>query len=152
MNATTNVARPRRRGTWNRRGFTLAEAIVVIVILGVLATLIVPRVLQRVGQSKQGVAKSNASTLFNRVKEFSLDCGYLPDGPGLDFLWERPSEADASAWQGPYLDKRDQLMDPWKRPYILRIPPLEAADFEIVSYGADGQPGGEGEDEDIVAP
>ena len=134
------------------RAFTIVEIIVVIVIIGILATLIAPRLLSRVGEAKTTAAKSKAQTLATSVQGFMLDCGGLPNGATLDILMNRPGDIDASAWKGPYLQNSDQLLDPWGRPFMLLVPGKKNVDFDIVSYGADGQPGGEGDNADITAP
>lgn len=142
----------RRAGRAVRRGFTLIEAIVIIVIIGVLATLIAPRILSRIGQSKQSVAKSNASTLANQVQMFIADHGMPREGSTIDILWERPSDVDPGDWQ-PYVSGADKLLDPWGNKFMLLIPGRKNTyDFDVVSYGADGTSGGEGEDKDIVVP
>lgn len=121
----------------------------VVVILGVLAALIAPRLLGRVGQSKQSVAKANAATLATQVKLFIADHGMPESGSSIDILFNRPSNIEEANW-GPYVDSPEALKDPWGNLYVLRIPGEVNVDFDIVSYGADGQPGGEGENADIV--
>jgi general secretion pathway protein G len=144
----------RRRHTAERptaRAFTIVEIIVVIVIIGVLATLIAPRLLSRVGKAKSATALSNANTIAQAVNTFVLDTGgVVPGGPGLGFLVERPADVDAAKWNGPYLNNADQLKDPWGNDYILIAPGQKNADFDIVSYGADGKPGGEGDNADVI--
>jgi len=135
-----------------RAGFTLVEAIVVIVILGILATVIAPRLIGRVGQSKHSVAVANAASLASAVNSFMSETSKKPDGTSLEFLIKRPNDVDATVWHGPYVSNADMLKDPWGRPYILKIPPEKNADFDILSYGADGKPGGKDEDADIVKP
>jgi general secretion pathway protein G len=141
-----------RRTARARGGFTLVEAIVVIIILGVLATVIAPRLIGRVGQAKHATAVANANTIATAVSTFALDTGKKPDGSSLDFLLRRPAEVDESAWKGPYLNNADMLKDPWGKPYMIVVPGEKNPDFDIVSYGADGKPGGTGEDEDIRKP
>jgi len=139
-----------RRG---RRAFTIIEVIVIVVILGVLAAIIAPRLLGRIGQSRQAVAGSNAAALANNVKMFTIDCGNPGAGATIDILWTRPANVDEAKWQGPYVDNADALIDPWGNKYVLIIPSQHGnADFDVVSYGADGQPGGEGEDADVIKP
>ena|SRR5436190_7976077 len=138
----------RRRAS--RRGFTIIEVIVIVVILGVIAAVIAPRLLSRVGQSKQAVAQSNAASLSTAVKLFIADCGMPEAGAPLTILTELPSNAEEGAWKGPYVDNADALKDPWGNPFILVIPGQVNADFDIVSYGKDGQPGGADENADIV--
>jgi general secretion pathway protein G len=133
------------------RGFTLIEAIVVVVIIGVLAAVIGPRLLSRVGQSKRAVAEANAAALATGLKTFMLDHSAPPDGSTIDILWERPSSVDEAKWE-PYVDSADKLKDPWGNKYVLVIPGQKNFDFDIVSYGADGKPGGEGDAADIVKP
>lgn len=140
-----------RNRTARRSGFTIIEVIVIVVILGVLAAVIAPRLIGRIGQSKQSVAKVNAGNLANAVKLFMADHG-KPEARGdLGFLWERPSNVAADQWQ-PYVDNAEALKDPWGRAYVLRVPGEKNVDFDVVSLGADGQPGGEGEDADVIKP
>jgi len=134
------------------RGFTLVEAIVVIVLLGLLAAVVGPRVLQYVGRGKHGTAVGKAASVANAMKLMIADIGTPPPGITVMALYERPSEIDPASWHGPYVDNKDTLLDPWGNMFILRIPGQRNVDFDIISYGADGQPGGEGENADIFAP
>jgi general secretion pathway protein G len=134
-----------------RRAFTIIEVIVIVVILGVIAAVIAPRLLSRVGQSKQAVAASNAASLATAMKLYVADCGMPESGASINILVERPSNVDESVWKGPYVDNADALKDPWGNLFILVIPGQVNADFDIVSYGKDGQAGGEGENADIIS-
>lgn len=139
------------RGRNLRRGFTIIEVIVIVVILGVIAALIAPRLFSRVGQSKQAVANANAASLANSMKTFMIDHGKPEAGASITILWERPANVAEDKWE-PYVDNADALKDPWDRPFLLVIPGTKNVDFDIVSYGFDGQPGGTGEDADIIKP
>lgn len=137
------------RAAW--RGFTLIEAIVIIVILGVLAALIAPRLMSRIGQSRVAVAKADTSTLANAMRMYMTDVGIPGSGDTIEVLWACPASVDRAAWRGPYVENADALIDPWGNMYVLRVPGEVNVDFDIVSLGADGQPGGEGDDADIVS-
>ena len=145
------MKRQRNRRMHAARAFSLTEVLVAIVIIGVLAAIVVPRLLGRVGQSKVASAKSSISSLVTAMQAYRLDCGDPESGADLGILWERPSNVAENAWKGPYVENADALIDPWGHPYELVIPPQHNADFDIVSYGADGQPGGEGDNQDIVS-
>jgi general secretion pathway protein G len=123
-----------------------------VVILGVLAAVIAPRFLSRIGQSKRSVTEANAASLATAVKLFIADHGSPEPGAPIDILWERPSGIEETKWQ-PYVENADKLLDAWGRTFILRIPgEKNTFDFDIVSYGADGKPGGEGDNADIIQP
>jgi len=131
-----------------REGFTLIELLIVMVILGLLAALVGPRMFGKVGSSKLKAAKAQISLLETALDTYRLDVGKYPTtDQGLEVLRTKPS--DVEKWDGPYLPK-DVPMDPWGKPYVYRSPG-EHGDFDIISYGADGRQGGEGEDADVVS-
>ena len=136
---------------YNCRGFTLIELMVVIVILGILAGLIVPRIMGRPEEAKQLKAKLQIETLETALKLFKLDIGSYPDTEqGLQALIEKPETGNApSKWrEGGYLEKGRLPKDPWGNEYIYLSPGVQG-EYDIVSHGADGVPGGEGKDKDI---
>lgn len=131
-----------------RRGFTLLELLVVMVIIGLLAAYVGPKYFSQIGKSEQSVARSQVDAFVRALSTFRLDVGRFPTTEeGLQALLERP--ADTPKWNGPYLS-RAVPADPWGRPYIYRAPGAAGADFELLSYGKDGQPGGEGDAIDIA--
>ena len=138
---------PRREA----RAFTIIEVIVIVTIIGIIAAVVGGRLFGKIGVAKQSVAKANAATLANAVKTFMIDHGKLPAGANIHIVWERPSDVAADKWQ-PYVDNADALLDPWGHEFILVVPGQKNIDFDVVSYGADGQPGGTDEDADIIAP
>jgi general secretion pathway protein G len=140
----------KKRSTLNiRRGFTLVELLVVMLILAVLAALIVPNVMGRTGQAKRSAALSDISTLSSLLQTFRIDCDRYPTTEeGLQALRQPPS--DVQGWRGPYSTK-EIPNDPWGNPYVYECPgPLGGDSFSLRSYGADGQPGGEGDAADIT--
>jgi general secretion pathway protein G len=127
-------------------GFTLLELLVVIVIIGLLAAYVGPKYFAQLGKSEVTVAKSQIEAFDRAVDTFRLDMGRFPTNEeGLTALNVQP--ANATKWNGPYL-KKDIPLDPWGHAYIYKIPGTKG-DFEIISYGKDGQPGGVGDDADI---
>jgi general secretion pathway protein G len=129
-------------------GFTLIELLIVMVILGLLAALVAPRMFGKVGGAKQKSAQAQISMFGTALDTYRLDVGKYPTTEmGLGALRQQPS--DVEKWDGPYLPK-DVPKDPWGNPYEYRCPG-EHGDYDLISYGADGQPGGEGEDEDVVS-
>jgi general secretion pathway protein G len=130
------------------RAFTLIELMVVILILAILAALVVPNVLNKTSTAKVGKAKADLAVLRDAIDLFRVDCDRYPTTQeGLDALRNPPS--GASGWHGPYLQK-DLGNDPWGNPYIYQTPGPNGKDGYLVeSYGADGAPGGEGDNADI---
>jgi general secretion pathway protein G len=129
------------------QGFTLLELLVVVVIIGLLAGFVAPRYFGQVGKSEVNVAKAQLDALEKALDQYRLDTGRYPSPElGLKALLERP--ANEPKWNGPYLRKAIPL-DPWGKPYLYRIPG-EKAEFDLLSYGKDGQPGGSGENADIT--
>lgn len=130
------------------RGFTLLELLVVIVIIGLLATLIAPRYFDQVGKSNVKVAKAQIVALEKALDQYRLDVGQYPSTEqGLAALLTKPAGVDK--WAGPYL-KKAVPPDPWGRPYLYKSPG-EHGDVDVASYGGDGQPGGTGEAEDATS-
>jgi general secretion pathway protein G len=131
------------------QGFTLIELIVVILILGLLAGLVVPRLFKHATQAKIIVAKAQIAAFQTALGAYKLDTGNFPTTEqGLQAL--RTAPAGVLNWNGPYLPK-DIPLDPWNRPYIYKFPGEHGDEPDIISYGADGLPGGEGENADIVS-
>ena len=128
------------------RGFTLLELLVVIVIIGLLAGYVAPRYFSQVGKSEIQVAKAQIESLEKALDQFRLDNRRYPSTEeGLDALVTKPTAA--SSWAGPYL-KKSVPTDPWGRAYVYRTPGGKA-EYEVLTYGRDGKPGGTGEDADI---
>lgn len=131
------------------RGFTLIEVMVVIAILGILAALIVPKLMSRPDEARRLAAKQDIATLMQALNLYRLDNGRYPSSEqGLRALVEKPaSEPVPANWKsGGYLERLPN--DPWGAPYQYLSPGIHGA-VDIVSFGADGKPGGEGNDADI---
>lgn len=127
------------------KGFTLIELLVVMVILGLLAALVGPRLFGHVGKSQQQAAKLQIGMIEEALDAFRLDIGRYPTTQeGLAALTANPG---IDGWDGPYL-KKGLPNDPWKKPYQYQVPGTHG-DYDLFSYGADGAPGGEGENKDI---
>ena len=127
-------------------GFTLLELLVVIVIIGLLAGYVAPRYFSQVGKSEIQVAKAQIESLEKALDQYRLDNRRYPSTEeGLDALVTKPTAA--TAWNGPYL-KKSVPTDPWGRAYVYRTPGGKS-EYEVVTYGRDGKPGGTGEDADI---
>ncbi|MBV6458133.1 MAG: Type II secretion system protein G [Fimbriimonadaceae bacterium] len=144
------MQRSKTRVKGRRRAFTLIELLVVILILAVLAALIVPRVITRASDAKRAKAASDIAVLGSALNQFRLDCDRYPTTEeGLEALRSQPG--DVQGWRGPYLE-RSLPPDPWGSAYVYESPGPDGDDsYYLVSYGKDGQPGGEGEAMDVGA-
>jgi len=128
------------------RGFTLLELLVVMVIIGLLAGIVAPQYFAQIGKSNTKVARAQIESFGQALDQYRLDVGQYPTSEqGLIALRFTPQQV--VRWQGPYL-KRDIPEDPWGHPYVYRRPG-QHGEYDIVSLGADGQPGGEGEAADV---
>ena len=126
-------------------GFTLVELLVVLAILGMLAALVGPQVLNQLGGAKSKSATIQIRDFEQALELYKLDVGRFPrSGEGLEALVRQPS--GAKGWNGPYLKKDELPMDPWGNPYEYRV---SGSRIEIISYGADGRAGGSDEDADV---
>ena len=134
-------------GRLRTAGFTLLELLVVIVIIGLLAAFVGPKYFAQLGKSEVTVAKSQMESFEKSLDTYRLDVGRYPTGEeGLAALMAAPASAGAK-WNGPYL-KKGVPPDPWGHPYQYRSPAAKG-EYEIVSLGRDGQPGGAGDNADI---
>jgi general secretion pathway protein G len=131
-----------------RRGFTLLEVLVVLVIIGLLAGFVAPRFFAQIGKSETKVARAQLDALEKALDQYRLDVGRYPTTEeGLAVLVTRPD--NEPRWAGPYL-KKAVPPDPWGRPYSYRMPGRDG-EFDLFTLGKDGQPGGSGEAEDLGA-
>lgn len=133
-------------------GFTLIEVMVVIVILGILAAIIAPRLIGRTDDAKVAQAKIQIKNFETALKLFKMDNGFYPSTEqGLEALIKEPEigQIPKHYRKGGYLEKKGISQDPWDNAYVY-ISPGTNDDYEIISYGADGQPGGEDYDADIT--
>ena len=127
-------------------GFTLIELIVVIALVAVLAAVIAPNLLGKATEANRKSATIQLEKIANAVELYRLETGRYPEE--LSDLVRRPSGVER--WNGPYVRKLSQLQDPWGNDLVMQRPG-ENGPFDIISYAADGQPGGEGDDADITS-
>jgi len=125
------------------RGFTLIEMLIVIIILGLLASLVAPKMFGKVDKARIKTAKAQIELLSAAIDSFRLDMGRFPSS------LEELRQCNDPKWDGPYLPKEIPL-DPWNHPYVYKYPGEHGA-YDIICYGADGKPGGDGNDKDIVS-
>ncbi len=131
----------------DRRGFTLVELLVVMVIVGLLLALVGPKVFSKLGKGKQTAAKAQIELLGQTLDHFRLDVGRYPTTQeGLNTLMVNPGIPN---WEGPYL-KKEVPLDPWGKAYVYQAPGTRG-EYDLYSYGRDGAPGGEGEDKDVFS-
>jgi general secretion pathway protein G len=135
------------RDAHRARGFTLLELLVVMVIIGLLVSYVGPTYFKQVGKSEVKTARAQIESFEKALDQYRLDTGHYPTGDqGLAALMARPS--GEARWDGPYL-KKGVPMDPWGNPYVYKQPG-EHGDFDLLSYGRDGQPGGTDDAADVV--
>jgi len=126
-------------------GFTLIELLVVLVIIGLLGAVVAPRFIGKGEQAKPKIARQQIEMLGTALDTYKLDVGTYPEG--LNLLIET-GEDEMSKWDGPYLKKKVIPKDPWGNEYVYKYPG-ENGEYDLISYGKDGDEGGEGLDKDI---
>ena len=147
--AMKQLATRRRRRTGNRRGVTLIEMLVVVTIIALFAGIVGVRYWNKADQAKRVAAKTQINGFQGALGQMKLDTGIFPSTElGLKVLREKPE--NIPGWNGPYLSQ-DVPMDPWNRPYLYKYPGEHGDEPDVISLGADGQPGGEGPAADIVS-
>lgn len=140
-----------KRSNRNRKAFTLVELLVVVLIISMLAAFVAPRMFSGIGKTKADLSKAKMAIIENALARFFIDCGRYPDdSEGLQALITPPADMEEGKWNGPYLKVSD-LVDLWNNPYIYRAEgEFNVGSFDLVSLGADGAEGGEGDNADIV--
>ncbi|MDA8405141.1 MAG: type II secretion system major pseudopilin GspG [Desulfobacteraceae bacterium] len=150
-NRDISLKRINKRTSYNSQGFTLIELMVVIVILSVLAVWVAPKIMGRPEQAKQVKAKVDIQSFETALKLYRLDNGAYPTTEqGLEALVVKPDAGNIPKnWRaGGYLEKDKIAKDPWGNEFVYLCPGVHG-DFDIISYGADGEPGGEDYNQDI---
>lgn len=138
----------KRRDRRNERGYSLLELLVALAILSLIIAIAAPRLIGYFEASKAKTAKIQIANLSTAMDLYYLSNGSYPtEQQGMKALVERPADG-APAWDGPYLNKADGIIDPWGRPYLYKQPGTHGK-FDISSLGADGKEGGTGEDADL---
>ncbi len=133
---------------WPAAGFTLLELLVVMVIIGLLVGYVAPRYFAQVGKSEIKAARAQMAAIESSLDQYRLDVGRYPSTElGLAALFAQP--ANEPRWAGPYM-KKQVPPDPWGNAYVYRMPG-EHGEYDLYSYGKDGQPGGSGEAADVTS-
>ncbi len=139
----------RRKRDRRQAGITLIEMLVVVTIIALFAALVGPSLFKQSDKARVTAARAQINSLMTALGTYKLDTGVFPTTEqGLQALRVKPS--DANQWNGPYLPK-EVPPDPWGRPYLYKFPGEHGDEPDIISYGADGQPGGDGLNADIVS-
>jgi general secretion pathway protein G len=135
-----------------RSAFTLLEVLVVIVVIALLATFVAPNLFRNVGDAKTATAKAQIESLSTALDTNRLDNGRYPStAQGLAALWQKPTIDPPTNWREPYVRKAIPD-DPWGRPYVYVAPgKANPSGFDLATYGADGQPGGDGDNADVLS-
>lgn len=134
------------------RGFTLLEVLVVIVVIALLATFVAPSLFRNVDNAKVATARAQIESFATALDTYRLDNGRYPTtAQGLDALWQKPAVDPPANWREPYVRKAIPL-DPWGRAYVYVAPgTVNPSGYDLLSYGADGKEGGEGDNADITS-
>ncbi len=140
-----------KRTNRNRKGFTLVELLVVVLIISMLAAFVAPRMFSNIGKTKADLTRAKMAIIENALARFYIDCGRYPDdSEGLEVLIVPPADMEEGKWNGPYL-KQSDLLDLWDNPYIyVAEGEVNPGSFDLISLGQDATEGGEGENADIV--
>jgi len=138
-----------KRTKRKQKAFTLVELLVVILIISMLAAFVAPRMFRGLGKAKRDIARAKMAIIEDALARFYIHCGRYPDdSEGLEALIVPPADVE-DKWDGPYL-KRSEMLDPWENPYIYTAEgQYNPGSFDLISLGADGMEGGEGDNEDI---
>lgn len=139
---------PQRNPSANQAGFSLVELLVVLAIIGMIATMVTPQVLGYLGRAKGETARIQVKNIAQAVELYYLDLGAYPTTQqGLQAL----VQASGPAWRGPYVRDARGLVDPWGHAYLYRAPGAGGTPFEVYSLGADGKAGGSGDQSDVAS-
>lgn len=131
----------------NNKGFTLIEIMVVVIILGILTAIVAPNIIGRVGDAQITAAKQTIRSIESALRMYRLDnFNYPSTEQGIEALTNKPSGQNARNWKGPYLDRVPD--DPWGNKYLYMFPGLNG-EFDVYTFGRDGNQGGDGDDADI---
>ena len=139
------------RKNQNRKAFTLVELLVVIVIIAMLGAFVAPKMFRQIGKAQKDLARPRLALVEDALERFAINCGRYPDqSEGLEALIVIPDDETLEGkWAGPYL-KPKQLLDPWENPIVyIAEGERNMGSYDLISLGADGEEGGEGDTEDI---